>query len=75
MIINAGGKFYTTTVHADEKMLIWNIDEADVMKVIDEGAVDFTRDGDEIYRLTVQGRDIAVIIVDEERIKTVYVVE
>jgi hypothetical protein len=75
MIIEANGKYYTTTLHTDENMLLDNITESQIKQVIEEGTADLTRDGYDIYQLTIRGREIAVIIADDERIITAYPVE
>jgi hypothetical protein len=56
MIIEANGKFYTTTLHADERMAVKGIRAEEVKQVIEGGRLDFTEKGDDIYRLDVTGR-------------------
>jgi hypothetical protein len=75
MIIEANGKYYTTTIHAEERMLVKNITESQIKQTIEQGRADLTELGDDIYFLEISGREIAVIIVDDERIKTVFEVE
>ena len=75
MIIEAGGKYYTTSQHTDEKMLEEKITEAHIKEAIEQGTADMTAKGDDIYLLKITGRTIAVIIADDERLITVYEVK
>jgi hypothetical protein len=75
MIIEANGKYYTTTQHTDEKMLERDITENQIKQVIEQGTHDLTNKGDNIYLFKVTGRVIAVIIADEERIVSVFIAE
>jgi hypothetical protein len=72
MIIEANGKYYTTTTHTDEKMLEENITDSQIKQVIEQGTPDISPSGNDVYLLKVTGRVIAVIIADDERIITAY---
>jgi hypothetical protein len=43
-----------------------------IKQAIENGSLDLTESGDDIYRLEITGRTIAVIITDDERIISVY---
>lgn len=75
MIIEADGKFYQIVGHAEAKMMLANISEVDVIEVIEEGDLEYTDQGDELYLKEVDGRNIGVVIADEERIITVMIVK
>jgi hypothetical protein len=75
VIIEANGKFYTTTQHTDEKILMEHITESQIKRVIEEGTSALTIDGYDIYRLTIRGKRLALVIADDERIVTVYLIE
>ena len=75
MIIEAGGKYYTTTQHADERMLEKDITADQIKQVIEQGEVALTVRGDDFYRLKISNREIGVIIGNDERIVTVFIIE
>lgn len=75
MILEANGNYYTTTLHAEEKMLLAKVAPEQIVRVIEEGKMDYTETGEEFYRLKIGGREIGVVIADEERIITIFVIE
>lgn len=75
MVIQANGQSYLTTSHAEAKMILLNLSAEDIAYVIENSEFYFTADGDDFYRLELGGREIGVVIIDDERIRTVFVIE